>query len=66
MHIPLANLVITGACGGLGRALAADALAQGAKVALVGLDRATRQALAAAAPERCGIDTPDVSDSTAC
>ena len=65
MNIPLDNLVITGACGGLGRALAAEALARGAKVALVGLDRATLEALAATAPGRCAIYTPDVSDSAA-
>lgn len=65
MNIPLHNLVITGACGGLGRALAAEALARGAKVALVGLDRATLEALAATAPGRCAIYMPEVSDSVA-
>ena len=65
MNFPLDNLVITGACGGLGRALATQALGRGAKVALVGLDRATLETLAATAPGRCLIYTPDVSDSAA-
>lgn len=65
MNTPLHNLVITGACGGLGRALAAEALARGAKVALVGLDRATLETLAATAPGRCAIYMPEVSDSIA-
>ena len=65
MNLPLDNLVITGACGGLGRALAAQALGSGARVALVGLDRATLEALAATAPGRCAVYTPDVSDSVA-
>lgn len=56
------NFVITGACGGLGRALAAEALARGAKVALVGLDTAALDTLAATAPGRSAIYTPDVSD----
>ena len=65
MAHPLDNLVITGACGGLGRALASAALAHGAKVALVGLDRGVLETLAAAAPQRCAIYTPDVSDGAA-
>ena len=65
MNLPLDNLVITGACGGLGRALAAEALGRGARVALVGLDRATLDALAATAPGRCAVYTPEVSDSSA-
>jgi len=65
MNLPLDNLVITGACGGLGRALAAQTLGSGARVALVGLDRATLEALAATAPGRCAVYTPDVSDSVA-
>ncbi|MGJ7509621.1 SDR family oxidoreductase [Variovorax sp. GT1P44] len=59
------NLVITGACGGLGRALAVEALARGAKVALVGLDRAALDALADSAPGRTAVYTPDVSDVAA-
>lgn len=62
---PLNNLVITGACGGLGRAMASAALAGGARVALVGLDRSVLDALALTAPGRCAVYTPDVSDSTA-
>ena len=59
------NLVITGACGGLGSALARQALARGARVALVGLNTDALEALAATAPGRCAIYTPDVSDSAA-
>jgi len=59
------NLVITGACGGLGSALARQVLARGAKVALVGLNIDALQALAGTAPGRCAIYTPDVSDSAA-
>jgi len=59
------NLVITGACGGLGSALARQALARGAKVALVGLNIDALEALAATAPGRCAIYMPDVSDSAA-
>jgi NAD(P)-dependent dehydrogenase (short-subunit alcohol dehydrogenase family) len=59
------NLVITGACGGLGRALATTALARGAKVALIGLDAKVLQDLATNAPDRCAIYTPDVSDASA-
>ena len=61
----LNNLVITGACGGLGRALASAALARGAQVALVGLDRGVLETLTAVAPQRCAIYTPDVSDGSA-
>lgn len=59
------NAVLTGACGGLGQALARELLSQGAVVALVGLHRPSLQALAALAPERCAVYTPDVADSTA-
>ena len=62
---PLNNLVITGACGGLGRAMASAAIARGARVALVGLNRSVLDSLASAAPECCAVYTPDVSDSTA-
>lgn len=65
MTLPLENLVITGACGGLGRAMASAALARGARVALVGLNRPALEALAAGAPGRCAIYTPDVSDGDA-
>jgi len=59
------NAVITGACGGLGQALARQLLVQGAAVALVGLDREVLQRLHALAPKRSRIYTPDVSDSAA-
>ncbi len=59
------NAVITGACGGLGQALARQLIAQGAHVALIGMNASTLQALAALAPERCRIYTPDVSDAQA-
>jgi len=59
------NAVITGACGGLGQALAQALLAQGARVALVGLHHTSLEGLAAAAPERTWIYTPDVSDADA-
>ncbi|MBV7431268.1 SDR family oxidoreductase [Acidovorax sp. sif1233] len=59
------NAVLTGACGGLGQALARELIARGAAVALVGLHLPTLQALAALAPERCAVYTPDVADSAA-
>jgi len=59
------NAVLTGACGGLGQALARELIAEGGAVALVGLHRSTLEALAALAPERCAVYTPDVADSTA-
>lgn len=58
---PFRNVVLTGACGGLGQALARELIASGAQVALVGLDRGRLAALAALAPERCAAYTPDVS-----
>lgn len=62
---PFGNAVITGACGGLGQALARELIARGARVALVGMNRATLDALVALAPERCRAYTPDVSDAAA-
>ena len=59
------NAVITGACGGLGQALARHLMASGAHVALVGLNRPALQALADLAPERSRIYTPDVSHAAA-
>jgi NAD(P)-dependent dehydrogenase (short-subunit alcohol dehydrogenase family) len=59
------NAVVTGACGGLGQALARELIAGGARVALVGLQRPALDALAALAPERCAIYQPDVSDAAA-
>ena len=59
------NVVLTGACGGLGQALARSLLAGGARVALVGLNSSALQDLAATAPGRCAVYTPDVSDAAA-
>lgn len=59
------NAVLTGACGGLGQALARTLIGQGAAVALVGLHEPTLQALAAQAAGRCAVYTPDVADSAA-
>jgi hypothetical protein len=59
------NAIVTGACGGLGQALAAELIAAGARVALVGLRVPVLQGLAASAPDRCGVYTPDVTDSSA-
>ena len=63
--LPFRNAVLTGACGGLGQALARELLAAGASVALVGLNREVLDALAASAPQRCAVYTPDVADSAA-
>jgi NAD(P)-dependent dehydrogenase (short-subunit alcohol dehydrogenase family) len=57
------NVVLTGACGGLGQALAGELLAAGARVALVGLDPVPLMALAAGTDGRCRVYTPDVTDS---
>ena len=65
MPLVFHNVVLTGACGGLGQALARDLLARGAHVALVGLDRARLDALAAQAPTRCAVYTLDVADAAA-
>lgn len=62
---PFQNVVLTGACGGLGQALAHQLIDAGAHVALVGLQRPALAKLAARAPERCSIYTPDVSDRAA-
>ena len=59
--LPFRNAVLTGACGGLGQALARRLLAGGAQVALIGLDKGRLQALQALAPERAAVYTPDVS-----
>jgi len=59
------NAVITGACGGFGQALARELIASGARVALVGLQGPVLHALAALAPDRCAVYTPDVSDASA-
>ena len=59
------NAVLTGACGGLGQALAQALLAQGTQVALLGMNRTVLDALAAQAPGRCRVYTLDVSDAQA-
>lgn len=59
------NAVLTGACGGLGQALAAELIAGGARVALVGLQSPVLERLAAGAPQRCAVYTPDVTDAPA-
>lgn len=59
------NVVLTGACGGLGRAVARELIIRGARVALAGLDAERLADLAALAPERCAIYTPDVSRADA-
>lgn len=59
------NAVVTGACGGLGQALARELIGAGACVALVGLDRPALDALAALAPGRCAVFQADVSDAAA-
>ena len=65
MPLPFRNVVLTGACGGLGQALARELIGGGAQVALVGLDAAKLEALAALAPARCAVYTPDVSNGPA-
>ncbi len=60
-----ANAVLTGACGGLGQALARELIAQGSQVALMGLNTAVLQGLAALAPERSRIYLLDVADAAA-
>ena len=47
------NVVLTGACGGLGQALARELIGQGAALALVGLNRPVLETLATLAPKRC-------------
>ncbi|MGE0096772.1 MAG: SDR family oxidoreductase [Hydrogenophaga sp.] len=59
------NAVVTGACGGLGQALARELIDGGARVALAGLQRPALDALASLAPERCAVYQPDVSDAQA-
>ncbi len=59
------NVVLTGACGGLGQALARELIGHGAAVALVGLHVPALNALAAQAPARTAVYTPDVADTAA-
>lgn len=65
MKAQFKNAFLTGACGGLGQALARELLAQGACVALVGLNTQALNELHALAPDRTAIYTPDVADSAA-
>ncbi len=65
MQTTYGNAIVTGACGGLGQSLAAELLAGGARVALVGLQQPVLERLASVAPERCAIYTPDVTDAGA-
>ncbi len=62
MPLEFRNVVLTGACGGLGQALARELIEGGAQVALAGLDAGKLEALAALAPGRCAVYTPDVSN----
>jgi NAD(P)-dependent dehydrogenase (short-subunit alcohol dehydrogenase family) len=59
------NAVVTGACGGLGQALARELIGSGAWVALIGLNQPVLETLASLAPERCAFYLPDVSDAGA-
>jgi len=63
--VTFSNAVLTGACGGLGQALARALIASGCRVALIGLDGERLHALAALAPGRCAVYQPDVSDAAA-
>ena len=65
MQTTYGKAIVTGACGGLGQALAAELLAGGARVALVGLQQPVLERLSTVAPERCAIYTPDVADAAA-
>jgi NADP-dependent 3-hydroxy acid dehydrogenase YdfG len=56
------HALLTGACGGLGQALARELIGAGSRVTLLGLDESRLAALAALAPERCAVFTADVSD----
>lgn len=62
---PYHNVVLTGACGGLGQALARELLVRGASVALVGLQRNVLDDIAGLAPGRAVAYTPDVTDAAA-
>ena len=59
------NVVLTGACGGLGQTLARQLIAQGAHIALLGMQANVLRELADAAPQRTRIYTVDVSDAVA-
>ena len=57
------DVLLTGACGGIGRALAAHYLRSGSRVALLGRDEAVLEQLRAIAPDRARVYTPDVTDA---
>lgn len=59
------DVVLTGACGGIGSALARRYLDAGSRVALLGRDREVLDRLAARAPSRARVYTPDVTDPDA-
>jgi len=59
------NVVLTGACGGLGQAIARQFIERGAAVALLGLQPEPLFRLAQRAPARCAVYTLDVCDSAA-
>lgn len=59
------NVVLTGACGGLGQALARQLMGQGAKVALLGMNQEVLAQLALLAPTRTRTYILDVSDAQA-
>lgn len=59
------NAVLTGACGGLGQALARELMAQGAQVALLGMDEQVLAQLAQLSPARTRTYTVDVTDTQA-
>jgi NADP-dependent 3-hydroxy acid dehydrogenase YdfG len=58
-----AHALLTGACGGLGQALARELIAAGCRVTLLGLDKARLAALETTAPDRCATFTADVTDA---
>ncbi|HSE09367.1 MAG TPA: SDR family oxidoreductase [Nocardioidaceae bacterium] len=56
------DVLLTGACGGIGKAVAARYLRAGSRVALLGRDEAVLDDLRATAPDRARAYTPDVTD----
>ena len=64
-HAGFHNVVLTGACGGLGQALARQLIGQGAYVALLGMNKMVLSQLAMLAPTHTRIYTLDVSDANA-
>ncbi len=59
------DVLLTGACGGIGRALAEHYLRAGSRVALLGRDEEVLAALVASAPGRARAYTPDITDADA-